>query len=333
MDRDLHEFLVASGLAPGDAQIACTSLPGGVSCDVWRVKAGRRVLCVKRPLGRLRVAARWEAPVSRSAQEWSWLAFAETIAPGSVPKPLAHDAARGFLALEYLHPANHPVWKTALLEGRIEPDFAAAVARLLARLHAASAGDSALSARFDSGDAFFALRIDAYLLESARRNPHVSEPLKRIAEETFAAKIALVHGDVSPKNILAGPSGPVFLDAETAWFGDPAFDLAFCLNHLLLKCLARPLFTQKYLFSFAAFRAAYLDGVKWESPLSLERRAARLLPALLLARVDGKSPVEYLSEPERKLVRRIASGLIAEPEGELARVADIWARAISSSAK
>ncbi len=54
---------------------------------------------------------------------------------------------------------------------------------------------------------------------------------------TLAAKIALVHGDVSPKKVPAGPRGPVFLDAECAWYGDPAFDLAFCLNHLLLKCL------------------------------------------------------------------------------------------------
>ena len=102
-----------------------------------------------------------------------------------------------------------------------------------------------------------------------------------------------MHGDVSPKNILVGPRGPVFLDAECAWYGDPAFDLAFCLNHLLLKCSVVPQAKAGFLRCFDALSDAYLDGDRFEG---VEARAASLLPALLLARVDGKSPVEYLTE-------------------------------------
>ena len=112
---------------------------------------------------------------------------------------------------------------------------------------------------------------------------------------TQANKRALVHGDVSPKNILRGPDGPVFLDAECAWWGDPAFDLAFCLNHLLLKCLWTPSAAAGFLACFDALGAAYLARVAWEPPHALEARAARLLPGLFLARVDGKSPVEYIT--------------------------------------
>src|SRR5947208_5851567 len=95
---------------------------------------------------------------------------------------------------------------------------------------------------------------------------------------TQANKKALVHGDVSPKNILAGPHGPVFLDAECAWYGDPAFDLAFCLNHLLLKCLWVPQATARFLGSFDALAGAYLSQTGWEKPDGLEARAAALLP-------------------------------------------------------
>ncbi|HEY3776470.1 MAG TPA: phosphotransferase [Rhizomicrobium sp.] len=330
MDADLHEFLIESGLASPGAQAICTPLFGGVSCDVWRVEAEGRAICVKRPLPRLRVAAVWEAPVSRSAQEYAWLEFARCIVPRSAPKPLAHDPVRGFLALEYLEPSRHPVWKAQLLDGRIEPQFAEAVARMLAKFHAASAGDATIATRFDTGEAFFALRIDAYLLEAARRNPDVSEPLRRLADATFTTRIALVHGDVSPKNILAGPAGPVFLDAETAWFGDPAFDLAFCLNHLLLKCLARPPFASAYLTCFAAFRSAYFSGVTWENAAALELRTARLLPALLLARIDGKSPVEYLTEPDRNFVRRFACGLLLGPVDHLTILSATWKAALAS---
>jgi Ser/Thr protein kinase RdoA (MazF antagonist) len=115
-----------------------------------------------------------------------------------------------------------------------------------------------------------------------------------------------VHGDVSPKNILVGPRGPVFLDAECAWYGDPAFDLAFCLNHLLLKCIWVPKAAEGFLACFRALSGAYLEKF---SPGNLEERAARLLPALHLARVDGKSPVEYLDEEGKALVRAKARAM------------------------
>ena len=110
----------------------------------------------------------------------------------------------------------------------------------------------------------------------------------------------LVHGDFSPKNLLIGPDGPVVLDAECAWYGDPAFDLAFVLNHLLLKGAWRPQWRERYLELFAALVDAYRGHVRRGSRgRRVEQRAATLLPALLLARVDGKSPVEYLTRRQR----------------------------------
>ena len=120
----------------------------------------------------------------------------------------------------------------------------------------------------------------------------------------------------------------MFLDAECAWFGDPAFDLAFCLNHLLLKGARDGADRAPYLAAFRALAGAYLAGVDWESEDGLEARAAALLPALFLARVDGKSPVEYLTaESERAAVRRCAIPLIVDPPARLKEVADAWERA------
>jgi hypothetical protein len=53
----------------------------------------------------------------------------------------------------------------------------------------------------------------------------------------------------------------------------------------------------------------------------LEARAARLLPGLLLARVDGKSPVEYLTgATQRDRVRTLAIPFLrAQP----ARLSDL----------
>src|SRR5690606_4658522 len=106
------------------------------------------------------------------------------------------------------------------------------------------------------------LRLDPYLRATGRRHPALAARLDALADQTAATRKALVHGDVSPKNIMIGPGAlPVFLDAECAWFGDPAFDLAFCLNHLLLKCLAAPDAAAAFLAAFDALRSAYLAGV------------------------------------------------------------------------
>jgi Ser/Thr protein kinase RdoA (MazF antagonist) len=150
--------------------------------------------------------------------------------------------------------------------------------------------------------------------------------LDELAARTARTRLALVHGDVSPKNILAGPAGPVLLDAECAWYGDPAFDLAFCLNHLLLKCVAVPGRRAELKESAARLTVAYLAEVAWEPVAELEHRVATLLPALLLARVDGKSPVEYLTDPaDRELVRRSARTLLTtKPPSALAGILEAW---------
>ena len=151
--------------------------------------------------------------------------------------------------------------------------------------------------------------------------------LRELSERTAGTKRALVHGDVSPKNILIGPAGPIFLDAECAWYGDPAFDLAFCLNHLLLKGLWVPVRRKAFLQCYDVLSEAYLDGVDWEPRAAIEMRAATLLPGLLLARVDGKSPVEYLkSDSDKKFVREIAGRFLRAPPATLAELRAAWSK-------
>ncbi len=311
-------------LRPG-AEPTAQRLTGGVSSDIWRIELPSRVVCVKRALARLRVAADWRAPVERNLYEARWMRHAAAAAPGSAPAVLGHDQATGTLAMEYLPPATHPLWKPLLRGGHADPGFAAAVGRTLAWIHAASAADPSVPADFASDAVFRAIRLEPYLLAAAQLHADLAGALHSLVATTSETRRALVHGDVSPKNILVGPRGPVFLDAECAWWGDPAFDLAFCLNHLLLKCLWTPGARPGFLACFDALAGAYLEGVAWEQPAGLEARAARLLPGLLLARVDGKSPVEYVTaENQRNRVRRVARALLASPADRLGAVRAVW---------
>lgn len=327
-EATLTGFLTAQGLAePGEA--ACwTPLTGGVSSDLWRVDLPGRSLCVKRALGQLKVAANWQAPLSRNACEYAWIHFAAGHLPANVPRPLAHDPDAGLFAMEYLPPERFPVWKAQLLDGQVEARTAAAVGRVLGLLHAVSADDAVVARAFATDANFHALRIEPYLLATARAHPDLGGVLGRLAERTAGTHLALVHGDVSPKNILVGPAGPVLLDAECAWYGDPAFDLAFCLNHLLLKCLALPTHRAHLRDCADTLAETYLALVGWEPRAQLEARAAALLPALLLARVDGKSPVEYLDAQSRDFVRHAATTMLRSYTSTLADVLDTWHRVL-----
>ena len=314
------------GLIDESAAFRFEALTGGVSSDIWKVEADGRVFCVKQALAQLKVEAEWSAPVERNRFEVAWYEIANRLAPGSAPRVLAHDPDAMLFAMEFLDPEKHRLWKSELRDGRADADEAAEVGRRLGRIHAGAAGDSSVAERFPRSDIFHAIRLEPYLEATAGKHPDLTEPLVGLSLRTADIRETLIHGDVSPKNILIGPGGPVFLDAECACIGDPAFDLAFCLNHFLLKCLWTPAARNAFLACFEAMTASYLREVDWEPRDDLEARAASLLPALFLARVDGKSPVEYITqEADRDRVRRCARPLISTPPARLARVVEAWA--------
>jgi aminoglycoside phosphotransferase (APT) family kinase protein len=319
-------FVARSGLVPGGEAARFERLPGGVSSDIWRVRAGAAEFCVKRALPRLRVAALWQAPVARNAAEAAWLRAVAAALPEAAPGVLAEDAAAGLFAMPYLPPATYPNWKTQLAQGEVAPATAAQVGERLARIHAALARRPGVRGEFANDATFHAIRLEPYLLATARAHPDRAAALEALARTTAETRLTVIHGDVSPKNILVGPAGPVFLDAECAAFGDPGFDLAFCLNHLLLKCLWVPRAAGRFLDAFEVLAERYLAGVAWEPRAALEARAARLLPGLFLARVDGKSPVEYLTgERDKDRVRRAARAWLADPPDRLAQIRRGWA--------
>ena len=314
-DREsLLQALGRMGLALPGEQPQFEPLTGGVSSLIVRADTRRGPLCIKRALAQLKVKAEWLAPVERNTAEVTWMRIAQAIVPAAVPTILGQDAESQSYAMAYLEPAANPVWKNQLRDGVVEVRTAQAVAQALLAIHRATAAQPALAEQLPFNDYFHALRLAPYFLAAAQAQPAVASVLEHLVERTHAARIAMVHGDVSPKNILVGPGGPVLLDAECACYGDPAFDLAFCANHLLLKCVWKPAHAPAYLAAFDVLVATHLAGVQWEEPAGFARRVAELLPALLLARIDGKSPVEYLTaEGERALVRKFALRYLQQP--------------------
>jgi aminoglycoside phosphotransferase (APT) family kinase protein len=305
--------------------VVATPLVGGVSSGIYRIDLVSGSYCLKQALPQLKVAKEWTVPVQRVFHEIDWLRTAAAIVPGNVPRVLGQDDATMSFVMEYLGGDRRP-WKADLLAGVVDPVIAMQLGDVLGRIHAATADDPDLAQRFATDATFHAIRLEPYLVEASRMHPDVADRLLAAVDRTAATRRVLVHGDVSPKNVLVGGAQPVLLDAECAWFGDPAFDLAFCLNHFLLKAAHRPAGSTALLACFERFVAAYLPHVGWESVDAVQGRAAALLPGLALARVDGKSPVEYLSEPRRHVVREASLRLLRNPLPTLDMLAQRWAQ-------
>lgn len=322
LEKKCKDLIVALGLGGIDEITSITALTGGVASDIASIEVGGVQYCVKFALPKLKVAADWRAPVHRNAAEYAWLQVAAKVVPQCAVQLFGRsEAAHGF-AMEFVTGDNVYLWKARMLGGAAPEGEAAIVGDMIGRIHAASTAETFDGTPFQNHDDFRDLRIEPYLTFTAQSHPDIAGQLNALAEMLYDCSAVLVHGDVSPKNILFRDKGAIILDAECATMGDASFDPAFCLNHLVLKSVHIPQRRSALLSEIGAFWSAYTAHVSWEPLDKLEGRIALLLPALMLGRVDGKSPVEYLDEVERTQVRGLAISLIEQPASTLSEVVE-----------
>jgi 5-methylthioribose kinase len=325
-DASIEELAVAAvermGIVGEGTAPTLEHLAGGVSNDVVVVRTGTRAFVVKRALPRLRTAEVWEASAGRSYTEAAALQWAGSVAPEAVPEVVAVDRAHNVIVIE-LAPEGFGNWKQQMLAGHVRPDVGSRLGALLGAWHVDSASDPALLAEFDDQEAFGQLRVRPFYTVAAERNPAAAPVLTDLVARMARTRATLVHGDFSPKNILVEPVGGGLwvIDWEVAHTGDPLFDVAFLLHHLVCKSLARPDRRDEIIATTERFVAAYADATN-EALGELDGRyVLGHTAALVLARVDGKSPVDYLSREQRDDARRLALEVLREaPDG----LAEFW---------
>ena len=312
----LRRYLRATGRLAADEVTDFTVLPGGVS---------NRTVLVERPNGdawvlkqallKLRVAEDWFSDPDRIHAEALGLIWLARLAPPGTTTPIVfEDRDQHLLAMQAVA-QPHENWKTRLLAGKLERDHCAQFGQMLGTIHRRSRElQDEIAPVFSDRGFFESLRLEPYYRFSAARNPATAAFFAELINETMATRLTLVHGDYSPKNILVQGDRLILLDHEVIHFGDPAFDLGFSLTHLLSKA-----------HHARARRADFLQAAEWywenyrqsagEIPHlpGLEDRAVRHTLACLLARVDGRSPLEYLTRPERDRQREIVLSMLADP--------------------
>lgn len=284
-------------------------LPGGVASDVKIVQTPDGPIVVKQALGKLKVAADWRSDPARSAVEVAALIVAaELLGADAVPRVIDVDAAQNTFSMTLIDPRLRN-WKADLLAGRLDPATAQRAGELLGRWRAGSAHRADLARRFDDLTYFEELRVEPFFRRIRGRFPDLGPHIDRIIETLVSQRSALVHGDFSPKNMLADGGELVLLDFEVSHWGNPRFDVAFLLAHLVLKRARRGADVAR----FNEIARVFLQAYARDSGDLLDCDVGAITGALLLARTDGDSPIDYLSDLDADAVRIFARDLIASP--------------------
>jgi 5-methylthioribose kinase len=328
----LRAYLFRTGCIGADESLQFRVLVGGVSNrTVWIGRMGGQSLVLKQGLGKLRVESEWSCSPERVAREalgMRWLA--QLLPPGTVPQFLFEDRENHLLAMTAV-PEPHWNWKTVLMEGHVDSTHFEQFGALLAAIHWGGFERRAeVAAPFGDTSFFEALRLEPYYEYTAGRVPAAAAFLGDLIRETRRTKLTLVHGDYSPKNILVHGGRLVLIDHEVIHFGDPAFDVGFSLAHLLSKAHHLSEFREKFAAAAQLYWRQYINAIpdgEWAG--RIEGRAVRHALGCLLARVDGKSPLEYLTPRERMLQRHVVLNLMAAPPGTVPAFIEACAKGFS----
>jgi 5-methylthioribose kinase len=297
----LRDYLTTHGYIKLGETVSFKNLHGGVSNRTVKVAwADGRGWVLKQALAKLRVNVDWFSSPERIGVEAKALRCLNQLAPpGTTPAFVFEDATHHLLGMEAI-PEEHENWKTVLLSGRIISDHFEQFGLLLGAIHRRSfEAITEISKLFCDTTYFENLRLEPYYLYAAHKTDEASNFLNALATDTLLHKDCLVHGDFSPKNALIYQNKLILLDHEVVHVGDPAFDLGFALTHFLSKAHHMP--AERYRLTCAAelFWQVYREGIaqlNWAK--ELEQRVVSHTLACLLARVAGKSPLEYLTSAE-----------------------------------
>jgi fructosamine-3-kinase len=324
---DLWQYLTIAGYIDTDIMPQMSVLQGGVSNRTVLVElpTGERWV-LKQALEKLRVSVDWFSNPLRIHREALGLRWLKSLAPvGTVPEFLFEDESQHILAMSAV-PRPHRNWKFMLLGGFIQTDHIQQFANLLASIHRkAFLRRDEMALLFEDSSFFESLRLEPYYRYTASQVLQAADFLAALIQETQVTRLTLVHGDYSPKNILVHQNRLVLLDHEVIHWGDPAFDLGFSLTHFLSKAGHLPAHRQTFADAAQHYWTIYresLGDVDWRD--LLEARVVRHTLGCLLARVDGRSPLEYLSLQEQECQRQVVLQLMFQPPTTIPDLTDAF---------
>ena len=323
------DYLVSLGISDCSDVLDVEMLGWGISNTLVKVTTRKANFVLKQSLPQLRVDNEWLADRDRIYREKSCIeTLSEIFGNNTIPRVYGCDIDN-FLFVMSCGPNPGINWKESLLSGRVDPSLAYEAGRILSKIHDFSFDNENIASQFIEDKVFRQLRIDPYYYFTAKQHPDLANLIIDAASTLLNTKSVLVHGDYSPKNFIVGNQGLFLLDFEVVHYGHPLFDIAFMLNHLFLKSIHNPLAMSSYIHSIHECVRGYeestdIKSVRESLNLLHSDELIKQIGCLMLARIDGKSPVEYLVAPTTQaVVRDIAKSIICGQCSDLSSLIDL----------
>ena len=302
----LKKYLAENNIIDSNSPVSIQSLPGGVSNSVLQIICDRGRFVLKQALPKLKVTSEWVSDVARSNVEKQALKFLYRIIPGTTPELLYEDESNYLFIMECA-PEPSVTWKSLLLKQDCNSSLAKKIGEILGRLHQNTHNLQEARELFGNKKYFHQLRIEPFFEFLRFKYPDLKMDIERHIANCLERECSIVIGDYSPKNILVCDEQVMVIDFEVIHYGDTSFDLGFLTTHLILKSVNARKFRESYYHILKATVAGYFSCIQFAKRAGLEQQCVQQLAWILLARIDGKSPIEYISEEKDKQLIRYAS--------------------------
>jgi tRNA A-37 threonylcarbamoyl transferase component Bud32 len=313
----LKDYLVGHHIIGQAETISVTPLEGGVSNKIVKVATPERTVVIKQAQPKLKVQVDWFANVDRALIEAKFMQVLQNLLPaGVVPRIYAVDPEQYLFVMECA-PEDSVLWKADLMRGTVDLDVCRRVGEILGTMHGKASLTEGLAHEFWDNHILYDLRINPLFRYLAEIHPELSKQIDDQIKSLEHVRICLVMGDYTAKNIMLSSDRLILLDYEIVHWGNPALDSGMMIAHLMLKAFCAPQWATRYISGIRAMWESYLTSVKRFDPMLLEFLTARMMPFLMLARLDSKSPVEYLQGPSKDRAREFAIRFIKHPSSTL----------------
>lgn len=311
--EELEQYLLKRDIVKKDESYTIKYCKGGVSGTVVLVQTKEKLMIVKQALAQLNTKDVWFCDPNRMNIEYESNRIYHELMPENAPEVYFYDSENYIYGREAV-PDGCKMWKEYLMAGKLDFTVAEKSIMTLVQIHNECSRKSDIKELFSNKEIFYGLRISPYFEFTAQKYPELKAYTEQVIKDAMEHDVTLVHGDYSPKNIMVTDNGISVLDYEVAHYGNPAFDLAFFSNHFILKSIKHNLYGKAYLEMLNYMIAIYFKQMDFMDKKKFETSFMRMLSLLMLARIDGKSPVEYLvgDEKRQQFIRDMCMRMIDE---------------------
>ena len=185
---------------------------------------------------------------------------------------------------------------TKFISNEVHYSLLSNIVKSLAVMHSVTYNNYSLHEQFSDSMGFLKLKIEVQC-RNITKDISLQKEIDCFINESLEIRIALLHGDFAPKNILTWDNKYLFIDFEESSYADPALDIGYFLAHIYIHYFI----TNNIQFKNAAdiVLKEYLENINFSDDKFIIR-ISKYIGIFILSRIDGKAYADYITDENVK---------------------------------